>query len=128
MKSSDKIARVIYIVVIVIVVITLYKQYGEDKKLKKDHFVVCATITSINYSKGSLFVDCYFYYNNKLINADGMCKQITKDKYDNGCKNILIAVQKDDCYIYSLLEDADDFFKYNITEKDTLGINCCNGD
>jgi hypothetical protein len=99
------------------------------EKLNKNHIVLCATISSVNYeaeARGSRnSINYSFVYNTQKIEIeDNDCTLSTADKYENGVNRILVVVSKSDPYVNALLENSSDYNKFNISQQDTTGVLC----
>lgn len=59
---------------------------------------------------------------------NSICKKYTENRFHEGFNNILIVCEKKDPDNNRLLESSDDFDKFNIIPKDTLGLSCLHDD
>lgn len=115
----------IFVTVIVIVLIALTNRSGEQNRLKENHIVVCGIITDINDGRGGNYLIKYsYYYFSKKFQSSGFCSASTNDRFNNGTKEILVVVEKSDPRNSEIIQDAQDFDKFNITKDDTAGMNC----
>jgi hypothetical protein len=107
----------------IIIGLGFWGTHVHDITLKKNHVVVCATILSVNIEK-QYYVDYEFVFNGKSIKEQASCLKVTKDNYDDGLRKILVVVSKENPHVNNLLENQDDFIKYNIIPADTVGVLC----
>jgi hypothetical protein len=100
------------------------------EKLNKDHIVLCATISSAKYEGegrggGRNIINYSFIYNTKKIEiVHNYCTLLTLSNYENGVNKILVVVLKSDPYVNALLENSDNYYKFNISQQDTIGVLC----
>jgi hypothetical protein len=99
------------------------------EKLNKNHIVLCATISSAKYKGegrgGRNIINYSFIYNTKKIEIENnVCTLSTVSNYENGVNKILVVVSKSDPYVNALLENPSDYYKFNISQRDTTGVLC----
>lgn len=96
-----------------------------EKKIAKNHFVICGKILKITEGKSANLIIFYqYYYKDKIYKGSTGCKVVTKNKFEGGNDKIFVVVDSADIYNFAFLEDGKDFFKYKIKEKDTIGLEC----
>lgn len=99
------------------------------EKLNKNHIVLCATISSAKYMGegrgGRNIINYSFIYNTKKIEIkNSACTLSTVSNYENGVNKILVVVLISDPYVNALLENSGDYYKFNISQRDTTGVLC----
>ena len=99
------------------------RTYFDQNKIRDHHIIVCGEITEMMVSK-TLSIKYQYTFRNKIFYNDGGCTKETENKYREGFKKILIALELGDPKNNVLLENSVDFARYNITQTDTTGINC----
>ena len=112
-----------WVFAILVTILFIYK-FKRDKRIKNDHIVTCGTIDSIKRGKGGWHINYEFSCQGEIIKSNGSCMPNTKEKFDVGDNNILVVVDKKDCYNCEILETNDDFREFNIITEDTLGVKC----
>lgn len=99
------------------------------EKLNKAHIVLCATISYAKYQGegrgGRNIINYSFIYNTKKIDIEhNVCALSTVSNYENGVNKILVVVLNSDPYVNALLENSGDYYKFNISQRDTTGVLC----
>ena len=124
MDRSKSIRWLLFFLFFSIILAGLFYRPKSDDKISTNHFVVCATIKSISAGKGGYLIEYEFNCKGELIKPNGGCTLDTKKRFDMGGDKILVAIEKDNCYNYKIIETTEDFKSLNISVADTIGIKC----
>jgi hypothetical protein len=133
-NENDKKIQIAFAVFVVIIIVGFVREYYIQEKVKiKPHAVVCAKITETYWRRGNIFCKLKFLYQNKeyffpnsLIGEIDISKE-TYNKFIKGNPYCLIVFPVDQPKALYLLETEEDYVKFNIVSKDTIGIKCDDG-
>jgi hypothetical protein len=130
-SKNQKLGLWIFLITAIIIIVGLLMNRYNEKRLAKDaHVITCVKIDGIYFRRGGIFID--FGYSFNLVNYHtGSFNEasITKEsyqEYEDGKRNILIVILKKNPEIWDILENENDFKKYNIIPSDTASIKCEN--
>lgn len=121
---KDKIQYFIFAVVAIILILTLIYTNRDNKRIKANHEVICATILSINFSNQNWHIEFEYNYKGKTIETNNFTNMNVKTRFNLGVNHIWIVVEKNKPYNYKLLQSKEDFVDMNITSEDTVGKSC----
>ncbi len=101
------------------------------RKLAKDfHIVACVKIERIYFRRGGIFIEFGYSFNQVNYHTGSFNEaSISKEsyhQYEDGKQNILIVFLKENPGVFDILENENDFKKFNIIPSDTANIKCEN--
>ena len=123
--------RIFIIISIILIVGLLSTHYYNNRIAKEAHKVVCVHIDNIYFRRGGIYIEFGYsfngiYYHTGFGNEAGINEKCYRQYDDEAKRNILIVVLKDKPDIFDVLENTDDFKKFNIVPSDTAGLICDN--
>ncbi|MEI2747335.1 MAG: hypothetical protein V9E88_01075 [Ferruginibacter sp.] len=100
------------------------KKRNSAKLIRSNHIVVCGEITGVGYNRSGHIIHFEYYVKGKLFknSCDGTYK--TKSRFERGKRIMLVVVQSDNYANSRLLQDFDDYIRFDIIPKDTSGLSC----
>lgn len=124
MFKSEQLKWAFFFAFLLTCLIMYYFKVKADNRIKKNHVIVCGRIIRISSGRGGWLIDYEYYVNNQRIQPNESCTTDTKIKFENGDNRILVVYERDNIYNAEILENREGFIKYQVTEKDTAGLNC----
>lgn len=130
-SKNQKLGLWIFLITAIILIVGLLMKSYNEKRLAKDaHVIACVKIEGIYFRRGGIFIDFAYSFNEVNYHTGSFNEaSITKDsyhQYEDGKRNILIVILKKNPGIWDILENENDFKKYNIIPLDTASIKCEN--
>lgn len=124
---SDKKIKSILFFLFIVVISVIYIGYKRNQnRVKINHIVICGVIESIESGRGGnwLMTYSYVYMGKTYKRGSVFCNNHTHNRYEEGQKYILIAIDKNDFSNSSLIETTEDFEIFRISKSDTMGLKC----
>lgn len=113
------------VILTVSILVLVMMKANEQNKIIGNRIILCADITDVSITKGGLAnLDYEFYYEGKLYKKKAGCRAVTKEKYYAGKKQIWIAAEINNVRNNVLLEQLEDFFRFEVISVDTVGKSC----
>ena len=108
----------------IVISILFWRKSNSAKLIRNNHIVVCGEITGVGYNRSGHIIHFEYYVKDKLFknSCDGTYK--TKSRFETGKRIMLVVVQSDNYANSRLLQDFDDYIRFDIIPKDTSGLIC----
>jgi hypothetical protein len=121
--KQERIEMIVSLLFVLLFVYLFWKKSVDDKILRADHTVLCATISSAN-GDGRYSASFYFIFKGMKIETQDRCRESTKDRFDAEYTKMLVVVSNTNPYNCRLLESKKEYEEFNVAPKDTTGVIC----
>ena len=122
-KKPGNFKLVIFILMVLLIIGALIISSIRTKRIRKNHFIVCGTVSAMRAGKGVNVIFSYTYQGIRYEFNESSPKK-TYENYKNGNYSLRIAIDKDNPKCHVILSKDEDYEKYDIATEDTMNVKC----